>query len=129
MHQINLIQRVGACLILHNMCVADRVMDDNPRERYNPAIQAPVDVEYCKLKNNPINIQYPADLKEVQGRDLLQHEESVVGAANMDSILTKTLVKREGWMSIQNACECHRLHKALSDTVSKKNNKKRAAPK
>ena len=123
MTQINLQQigkRVGACLVLHNMCVSDRVMDDNPRSRYNPAAQVPVGVEFCKLKNNSINIQYPPDLKEVQGRDLERHEQSVVGVSNMTSNTTKALVKRERWMSIQNNLEYHRLHKALSDAVNKK---------
>jgi hypothetical protein len=28
--------KVGCCLVLHNMCVSDRVMDGIPRARYNP---------------------------------------------------------------------------------------------
>ena len=128
MTQINLQQigkRVAACLILHNMCVSDRVMDDNPRSRYNPSAQVPIDVEFRKLKNNPINIQYPPDLKDIQGRDLVCHEESVVGVSKMNSNSTKALVKRERWMSIQNNLEYHQLHKALSDAVNKKPSKKR----
>ena len=132
MTQINLQQigkRVGACLVLHNMCVSDRIMDDNPRLRYNPAAQVSDDVEFRKLKKNPINIQYPPDLKEVQGRELTQHEQTVVGTCNMNSITTKVLVKRERRMSIQNNTEYHRLHMALSNEVNKKQSKKRALPK
>jgi hypothetical protein len=51
--------RVITCIILHNICVADRVMDYNYRVRYDPS--ATVEEDFTP-------VQAPADLLEVQRR-------------------------------------------------------------
>lgn len=50
--------RVTTCLILHNMCISDRIMED-PWLRYDPA--------FSVLEELPENVEQPDDLQELQG--------------------------------------------------------------
>ena len=51
-------KRVGTCLVLHNMCVPDRIMEGDPRATYNPA---------ASVQDELVLVEAPEDLREVQG--------------------------------------------------------------
>jgi hypothetical protein len=114
MHQIDMGligSRVAACLILHNMCVSDRIMDD-VYATYDPSGSI-VDGD-CILEYDEEVIQ-PQDLQENQGMTPPE-DWSLIG--NNDPDLVAELTRAERWGNMQNLDEFNRLHIALMESVS-----------
>ena len=57
----NIANMVASCIILHNMCVSDRIMDGNVHAIYDPS-------QGIGLEGEEIN--YPSDLNVVQNNSL-----------------------------------------------------------
>jgi hypothetical protein len=115
MHQISLEQigmRMTCCLILHNMCVSDRVVEGDVRARYNPASSI------VKYRRNP-KIRYPADLLEKQG-ETRDSDRSQVGASLLDKETTKELIRIDRWRHLKDLDEFIRLHVAIANTLLSK---------
>jgi Plant transposon protein len=115
MHQISLEQigmRMTCCLILHNMCVSDRVMEGDVRARYNPASSL------VRYRRNP-KIKYPADLLEKQG---VTHDSdrSQVGASLLNKDVTEELIRTDRWRNLKDLDEFMRLHVAIANALLSK---------
>jgi hypothetical protein len=104
--------KMGCCMILHNMCVADRVMGD-PRAWYNPA-EAIGDIETVAM------VRQPKDLATVQGK-INEDERARVGFRRGDAAVQALILKREAWKDLIDEEEHIRLHKALMDLKFKRN--------
>ena len=99
---------VTAALILHNMCVSDRIMDGDPRALYNPAHSL------AKNKDGDINVDQPEDLEEVQARGRRgSRRRAVTGVDNADEEVRMHVTRRERWLELHDKEECGRLHRAL----------------
>ena len=104
--------KVSCCMILHNMCMSDRVMGD-PRARYNPAHNCS---KYVNEEYTP-TVQQPPDLNQVQ--DPLQ-ENGVcrIGLANGDLNTIEVMRNREAWVDLNSKDQHVELHKALLERWS-----------
>ena len=102
---------VTTALILHNMCVSDRVMEGNCRANYNPANSVAV------LKDgSQMNVDQPPNLHDVQARcsgGRRTQRLARTGVANSDEEIVPYVTRRRRWMDLQNKEEAARLHKAL----------------
>ena len=67
-------ERVACCMIMHNMCVSDRIMDGDVRARYDPANGRDMP---------PQEVPQPSDLLAVQGGALPVSQRSVIGVTNV----------------------------------------------
>ena len=94
-------KRVNSCLILHNMCVADRIMDGD------------VTVPY-KANNGIIGfevaVQSPPDLEEVQGSPTTGSD---IGMAEVPHDVANRITRREAWAGITSIVEHNRLRGAI----------------
>jgi Plant transposon protein len=109
MHQMDLTllgNRVASSLILHNMCVSDRVMDD-VHAIYDPAESVVADQSL---------IEYPTDLHEKQGYTA-PDEWSVVGLLNGDANCINALTRLDRWNALQDKDEFSRLHMAIQNKL------------
>ena len=96
-------QAVSACLIMHNMCVSDRVMDHNVYARYNPANNVMEDEE-------DVVIEYENNGDETVAR-------TQIGLANIDNpnVVDNILARQNHWREVNDRAEHARLHSALLD--------------
>jgi hypothetical protein len=103
----NIGNNVGCCLILHNMCVSDRVMEGDVRAWYRP------DNNYLAEEEVLVN---PRDLLEQQQRDGIvpPHLLARIGIRNMDAELRKNQVLLN-WGEVKDKTEHYRLTNALMD--------------
>ena len=101
--------RVHCCLILHNMCVSDRIMQ-GPRERYSPA---------SSLAECEMAISQPGDLVEQQAKDGLNMQEdnpatnTTVGVRNLPAYVRNVVSRKERFQELGNLDEHTRLHGVL----------------
>ena len=119
----NIANRVGCCLILHNMCVSARIMGDC-RATYNPAASLEEDL--------PPDIENPPDQQQVQAQDDQQHqaeeeeeeahqpiddlEEDSAGigiSRAPDSVKLLVLNNKQAWQDLDNMYEHARLTKCI----------------
>jgi hypothetical protein len=110
--------RVASCLIMHNMCVSDRVMDGDCRATYKP------DNSHVRPKTKVAN---PADLLAIQG-PTDPADRAQVCIRNAPACVKKLLTERDEWHRLDNTYEHARLMKALleqSNTESAKKLRKR----
>ena len=116
--------RVATCMILHNMCVSDRVMGGDVNLRYDPM--------HNELDEAEV-IQFPADLVEVQDRGLSKKqlakkkkelakkkngkeaddEAKNIGLDQFETEVRNTWVRQREWKQLSDAGEHARLHSAL----------------
>ena len=134
-------KRAGTCMILHNMCVSDRIMDGDCRARYNPA--ASIDEE------EDLAVESPGDLEEVQEQDgavaaadapgigIARAPASVVNLVlgnkqqwraeeeqeeekkQEEDLLAKVAKRKQEWQDLDNTFEHARLMRALMILKSK----------
>ena len=107
MHQMDLDligARVAACLILHNMCVSDHVMED-VHARYQPDVT---------VVEDETTIDYPSDLIDRQG-PTHHSDRSTIGGLNEDVATIVALTRQERWQMMRNTEEFNRLHLALQE--------------
>lgn len=127
LHQTNDIAlRVGTCIILHNMCVADRVMKD-VRARYNP--MAATDNEGIEDVDE---IEIPEDLRRVQaatdafygiGSD--EQGNNRVGASNAPNYVTDLIAQANRFQDLKDRWQHARLNHALMELKSKQREPKK----
>ena len=99
---------VTAALILHNMCVSDRIMDGDPRALYNPAHSR------TQSQDGDLNVDQPDDLEEVQARGRRgAPRAAVTGVDNADEEVMTYVTRRQRWLELRDKEECGRLHRAL----------------
>ena len=103
--------RVNTCLLLHNMCVADRVMSGDVRARYNPD---------ANVAAGEIIVEHPDDLEEVQALQgaLGEDDRTNIGWANIPNDERDAVIRRDSWIHLLNTEEHNRLHFALVESVT-----------
>jgi hypothetical protein len=109
--------KVATCMILHNMCVSDRVMGD-PKAYYNPAYEVEVYAEDVEV----IDLSQPPDILKVQ--EMVDKnrvvEKAVTGVWSATKEVQSILIKkRKVWSELKNEEEHIRLHKAIMDFTIK----------
>ena len=92
--------RVNTCLILHNMCVVDRVMGD-VRARYDPSAADIV---------REITVDVPADRQAVQR---VLEDPPEIGWQEQPRTVLDAVVRRRQWHTLMDITEHERLHVAL----------------
>ena len=92
----------SACLIMHNMCVSDRIMDGDVRARYNPSNQV--------LPESEDDIEYSTEFQNKRTRAT-----SPIGVRNADPAVQKLLRRKARWEDLKDIEEYCRLHSALMD--------------
>jgi hypothetical protein len=103
-------------LILHNMCVSDRVMG-NVYARYDASFEME---SYERIER----ISYPVDLRQLQDATH-DNDRSVIGALTLDAATIAELARIDRWRALHNQDEFLRIHQVLSDELNKPKNKKR----
>ena len=102
--------RVTTCLILHNMSVADRVMEGHSyRTRYNLAES--VMEEDVPLDDNP------EDLVEVQQQHHVGHGASATGIGKVHPLVQAVVARKERFQRLGDQQEHARLHVAIMDYI------------
>ena len=123
LRKLQLIENMVTCaLILHNMCVSDRVMGAC-RQLYNPA-------ENIALADNAVVVEDPEELQEINRHR--GNSGSSIGIANCSEEAQHLIGRKRRWMELHNKEESMRLHSALMQHLGKqyqqhKANKKRTA--
>ena len=97
---------VQACMIMHNMCVSDRVMNGDVRAVYNPANNLAL--------GQLLDVEQPEDLLQVQGRTAAE-ERSTIGIDNIPEHARELFTRRENWNDLRSLEEYIRLHAALME--------------
>jgi Plant transposon protein len=119
MHQINLQhigQRVTACIILHNMCVSDRVMDGDVRAWYNPA---------NSLEEFEKNAEIDAPEMVAIQRPIRESETTMIGCSELPPGVIKEFARTDRWRSLNNAADFKRIHLALLQEINKQKKKRK----
>ena len=101
---------VACCLILHNMCVSDRVMDQDVYARYNPAFKVQLEGEET--------VDYPDKLPDECIRfteDALEGIQSRISINNADSSVRQLLLQKARWKELQALEDYKRLQDAIMD--------------
>lgn len=109
---------VACCMILHNMCVSDRVMG-HVYARYKPSesIKDPS----CVMSLN--SVYYPSDFSDVHvkdGEDNTVMQANIGGSSNVPAVMCKVLRRRKEWQDLSDETEYSRLQTALKAIVPEK---------
>jgi hypothetical protein len=116
-HLQDIANRVATCIILHNMCVADRVMGD-VYATYNPSATL--------LETSPteVNVEQPEDLREVQHSQEDQDSCIGIGASNSPTAIQNFIVNnaRTRFKALKNKEEHNRLLAALIKLIELSSN-------
>jgi hypothetical protein len=104
----HLSSRVACCLILHNMCVSDRIMGD-VHARYNPA--------FALNEYEETPIRYPSDLLRLQGHTA-DEDRSRVGAANIGRVASSVVTRKDRWVDLRDSEQQGQLTKAFKIVFS-----------
>jgi hypothetical protein len=92
------------CLILHNMCRADYVMENSYRERYNPA--------YSTIDEQSTVVAMPLDMNTYHAS--ADVDTRMIGITNVSPTPIEQLLTRGNrFNALQNIEENSRLHRAL----------------
>jgi hypothetical protein len=102
--------RVATCLILHNMCVSDRVMSGDVNARYDPAITVEKDDSF----------DIPEDRAKRQKRELAEIDRSHLGLQGQPTEMVKALTRRKAWEDLEDTESFIRLRNAIMSSFSKK---------
>ena len=110
LHQLkDIAARVRTCMLLHNMCVADRVMEGDVRKRCDPSHNI-TEVEECI-------VPMPEDLAEVQEATGCGSTASSIGVRNMPEYVHRKSTRREAWNELNDTDNHCRLHNSLKHYV------------
>jgi hypothetical protein len=118
---------VSACLIMHNMCVSDRVMDGNVYAIYDPSHnnveeQLPIGIDMVAIANK--NSEYhrqqqqeadPEYHAEVETENYYEEIQAPIGLANAGNefVVQHMLARQANWKELNDRYEHGRLHAAL----------------
>ena len=109
-HQLDLeklTNRVACCLILHNMCVSDRVMDGDVHARYKPDFSIEL---LCHTKG----ITYPPELRKIQSKTADgETKKASNGIRNGNREVVNNLTRLDRWTNLDDRNEHVRLTTAL----------------
>ena len=94
------------CLILHNMCVSDRVMDGDVHATYNPANHV--------TKEGDCVVEDPQELEDIN-RQRGTVEVPCIGIRNSDPSIVEMFTRKERFAELRNEEEYIRLHSVLMD--------------
>ena len=97
----------SSSLILHNMCVSDRIMGD-VRARYDPA--------HNILPEKEVEIEYSEEFLKKQ-----EKMQTPIGISNLDPCVQKLVLRKGRWNELIDLQEFVRLHGALYRYLSKSN--------
>ena len=118
---------VQATLVLHNMCVLERIMG-NCHERYDPSRSL------VRHKGADLNVQVPDDAEVPQDREDVQAKHStrsrtaVTGFENADEEVVELLQsRRRRWVELHDKTEAARLHNAIMSHLVASNKKQKTA--
>ena len=103
-------ERMAACLILHNICVSDRVMG-SPEKDYNPEASLSVNARFSSAIHTDL-IVTPMDIVQNQSR-VPASERSVDGASNFEQALDWLSARKKAWKSLDDQMEAFRLVEGL----------------
>ena len=105
-------RRMSTCLLLHNMCVSDRVMDGDVRAWYDPS---------NSFDCPDTEVGQPDDLERVQRAEgvVSATERPSIGLGGRSSAEVNGLTRREAWTKLRSVTEHSRLQAALMDETSK----------
>ena len=105
---IKISNNVAVCLIMHNMCVSDRVMDGNVYAIYDPAHN--VD-EQATLELDMI----AGDRDFSLGENVHEHAAPAIGLGNAGNefVVQHMLSRQDNWKELNDRYEHARLHAAL----------------
>ena len=104
--------RMAACLILHNMCVSDRVMG-SPEKDYNPESALSINARFSWNLDRDLVVT-PADVTNNQPRVQIG-EESVTGASNFEQGVDWISARKAAWRSLDDQLEAFRLVEGLKN--------------
>ena len=105
--------QVTCCLILHNMCVSERIMDGDPRARYNPSNTI------LEEQEKPEDVAYEIEHLELQEKRRRKRSrrntgpDSAIGARNMPDHATKIVSAKDRWKNLLDKNAHAALHNAL----------------
>ena len=122
-HSLNKIGSIAsACLIMHNMCVADRVMNGNVYAVYDPTFNVDDDEEHVLQEL----VDSVADDNGNNNHEQEANKEQAVapiGLANTDNnfVVQHMLARQANWKTIDDKNEHGRLHSALLRLKGRKN--------
>jgi hypothetical protein len=95
---------VSACLIMHNMCVSDRIMDGDVYARYNPA-------QHYMDEEEPQD----AVIEYENGEDNVMHAAIGLGNQGNLNVVENMLARQNHWREVNDRAEHARLYSALRD--------------
>ena len=93
---------VSACLIMHNMCVSDRIMEGNVYARYNPA-------------NNVMEEEQDVVIEYENGAETAMRTRIGLGNADNPNVIDNILARQNHWREVNDRTEHACLHSALRD--------------
>ena len=102
----NIADLCSCCIVMHNMCVSDRVMEGDVRALYNPANDLMPEVEE--------DIEYSEEFRKKTTR-----QQAPIGVANADPLVVKLLQRKSRWNDLVDVEEYSRLHAALMKFLTK----------
>jgi len=117
--------RVAACLILHNMCVSDRVMDGDVHARYKP--DNTVIGENEKFDKPTSDMVYEQSLNRKRKKKKIQVQEkelSTIGIHEGNEYTINMVTRKDRWAELQDTDEFVRLNKAIMDVTETMTNPK-----
>lgn len=98
--------QVSACLILHNMLISDRVMEDVNR-KYDPAYG----IHLFRNVLDAQNVEYPQDLQPIP------HGENMIGIRYCPNDWANVVRRRNEWNDLSSTAEHERLRSAIKKIV------------
>jgi hypothetical protein len=117
-HSLHKISNIAsACLIMHNMCVSDRIMDGNVYAVYDPACK--IDEEEEQDAFEDLMTLLAGDNSNNDGNHEQRREEqgsaARIGLANTDNefVVQHILARQTNWQELNDRQEHARLHSAL----------------
>lgn len=120
-------ERVATCLILHNMCVSDRVMDGNVHAMYKPSecIERNINTgeddpdDIAGQRPQASDVEQPDDLVNMQGGATHRDDMSTIGTNYCSVAEIRAMTRAQRWMGLKNGDEVSRLHSAIKTGVSR----------